>query len=288
MRIFITVIFHIFIFGTLVCQKDNIIYLYKDSSERDRPAMFHFPPKTHSTGAAVLIFPGGGYQGLAMDHEGFDVANWFAEQGTTAFVVRYSLGKFDGSGHRHPDMLNDAKRAMRMVRSNADTYKILPDLIGVMGFSAGGHLASTLCTHFDDGDPNAQEIVEKISCLPNFCILGYPVIKMKGENTHWGSRRFLLGPTPKQTDIDELSNENHVSVATPPTFIFTTSDDKIVPVENSLAYFSALKSKGIPAELHVFEHGDHGKGLLVDDFALKQWSGLLQNWLIRWKIINIK
>lgn len=267
-------------------QAADTIFLYKQKNGQDDPAMFAYKPKGIATKAAVIIIPGGGYQGLAMDHEGLQVAQWYADRGCFAYVLRYSLGKFDGSGHKHPQMLQDAKRALRLARHHADKYGYSQDLIGIMGFSAGGHLASTLATHSDSGDPLAKDDIDKISSLPNFCVLGYPVINMDSDYTHWGSRRFLLGPTPDLEDIQFLSNEKHVTVSTPPTFIFTTGDDNVVPVQNSVSYYLALRSKGIPAELHIFEHGNHGLGLLVDDFAIRQWASLLENWLIRWKVLR--
>ncbi|HHH49371.1 MAG TPA: alpha/beta hydrolase [Saprospiraceae bacterium] len=264
------------------------MFLYENRQTAGEPALFINLAKTNPTKAAVLIIPGGGYTMIAMSHEGNKVAEWFNERGVHAFILRYSLGKFDGSGSKHPDMINDAKRAFRIIRSNAGKWGIDKNKIGVMGFSAGGHLASTLCTHFDDGNKNATDIIERESCLPNFCILAYPVITMEDSFTHWGSRRFLLGPTPSKKDIHELSNETQVSGITPPTFLFHTSDDKSVPVQNSIAYYLALRKYGIPVEMHIFEHGNHGVGLVVDDFALKQWSSLLENWLTRWKVIDKK
>ena len=236
----------------------------------------------------VLIMPGGGYQLLAMDHEGEVVAKWFQERGVNAIILEYSLGKFDGSGSKHPTMLNDAKRAMRILRSNAKRWNIDSNKIAVMGFSAGGHLASTLATHSDSGNSAAADPIEHFSCVPNLCILSYPVIMMDGPYTHWGSRRFLLGPTPNSKDILSLSNENQVNVTTPPTILFHTSDDASVPVQNSVYYYLALRELGIPAEMHIFEHGKHGVGLIVDDFGLSQWESLLENWLVRWKWIEAK
>ena len=267
-------------------QTGEELFLHDGRHAEGDPAIFVNLAKSNPTKAAVLIIPGGGYTMIAMSHEGNKVAEWFNQRGVHAFILRYSLGKFDGSGSKHPDMINDAKRAFRMIRSNAEKWGIDKNKIGVMGFSAGGHLAATLCTHFDNGNKEATDIIEQESCLPNFGILAYPVITMEETFTHWGSRRFLLGPTPSQKDIQNLSNEKQVSGITPPTFIFHTSDDKAVPVQNSLAYYMALRKFGIPVEMHIFEHGNHGVGLVVDDFALKQWSALLENWLMRWKMID--
>ena len=285
MRI-ITIILCAFFIFPLYGQNGKIKYLYKNREKENDPVLLIRLAEKSESGAAVMICPGGGYTMLAMDHEGEQVAKWFNERGVHAFILKYSLGKFDGSGAKHPDMINDAKRAFRIIRSGALKWNIDPDKIGVMGFSAGGHLAATLCTHFDDGNKLAEDIIERESCLPNFCILAYPVITMEGPDAHWGSRRFLLGPTPSRKDISDLSNEKHVSAITPPTFIFHTGDDASVPVQNSIDYYHALRKYGIPAELHIFEHGRHGVGLVVEDEALGQWQWLLENWLKRWKVIQ--
>ncbi len=260
------------------------LYNYNNPSKNDPALYINMAKKVKATGAAILICPGGGYVMEAFDHEGDQIADWFNEHGVHAFILKYSLGKFDGSGSKHPDMMHDVKRAFRIIRANAKKWKIDPNKIGVMGFSAGGHLASTLATHFDDGNPESDDDIEKMSCLPNFCILAYPVIMMKGEYTHWGSRRFLLGPTPTKSDVDLLSNDEHVSELTPPTFLFATSDDNVVPVQNTIHYYLALRKYGIPCEMHIFEHGKHGVGLAQDDKTLHQWVGLLEDWLVRWKV----
>lgn len=268
-------------------QSSERIPLYDDSSETG-PAIYLHLVQSQEPRPTVLVIPGGGYQMLAMDHEGTAVAKWFNEKGVNAIILEYSLGEFDGSGSKHPAMLNDAKRAMRYIRNNAKQWNVNPDMIAVIGFSAGGHLASTLSTHSDSGNLEADLAIDRQSCVPNLCILFYPVIMMEGPNTHWGSRRFLLGPTPDLKDVQSLSNDQHVNVTTPPTILFHTSDDAVVPVQNSINYYLALRKIGIPSEMHIFEHGAHGKGLVVDDFALGQWSDLLENWLTRWKWIDSK
>ena len=280
---FLISIFCFFYIFPLFAQGGEEIFLYENNKAEGAPAIFVHLAKKNKNGAAVMICPGGGYTMLAIDHEGEEIAKWFNERGIHAFILRYSLGKFDGSGAKHPDMINDAKRGFRIIRSRAKEWKIDADKIGVIGFSAGGHLAATLCTHFDNGNKIAKDTVEQVSCLPNFCILAYPVIMMKGEYTHWGSRRFLLGPTPSAKDIADLSNDKKVTAITPPTFIFHTSDDKVVPVQNSVNYYLALRKHGIPAEMHIFEHGKHGVGLATDDKTLSQWTTLLEDWLKRWK-----
>lgn len=235
---------------------------------------------------AILIFPGGGYTVHSFEYEGTDIADWYNERGTHAFVLAYRLGEFDGSGNRHPAMLNDAKRAMRTIRANAKKWGVDPNKIGVMGFSAGGHMAAMISTHFDDGNPAGKDSIEHFSSLPNFSVLAYPVITMNNEYTHWGSRRFLLGPTPSQADIDYISVQDHIKGQTPPTFLFHTSDDKAVPVQNSIQYYLALRELGIPAEMHIYEHGKHGVGMAANDDGLKSWMTLLENWLGRWGMID--
>lgn len=273
----------LFLANIIIAQVGDRLFLYEDQENEDSPSIYVNLVDTDDNLPTVLILPGGGYQGLAMEHEGVDVVNWFLERGVHAILLQYSLGKFDGSGNKHPQMIHDAQRAMRIIRHKASEWNVNPNMIAVLGFSAGGHLASTLATHSDSGNVSATDPIEKLSCVPNLCILNYPVIMMEGSDSHWGSRRFLLGPTPRIEDIKELSNEQHVNVATPPTILFHTSDDPVVPVENSVNYYLALREKGIPAEMHIFEHGAHGVGLIIDDYGLSQWESLLENWLVRWK-----
>ena len=280
------IISFLFVANLLQAQIGDKFFLYEGQEEENSPCLYLNLIPSEKNLPTVLILPGGGYQGLAMQHEGEDVVNWFLERGVHAIILQYSLGKFDGSGNKHPQMINDAKQAMRIIRQHSDSWGVNSDMIAVMGFSAGGHLASTLSTHADSGEPNAEEDIKKYSSIPNLCILSYPVIMMDGPWTHWGSRRFLLGPTPSSTDIHDLSNEKQVSVLTPPTILFHTSDDSAVPVQNSVEYYLALRKYGIPAEMHIFEHGKHGLGLIIDDPSLSQWEGLLENWLIKWKWIT--
>lgn len=252
------------------------------------PVMYRFSLDANEKKPAVLIFPGGGYRILSLDYEGFQVAKWYNERGVNAFVLKYRLGKFDGSGFKHPDMLNDGIRAMQLIRSNADNWKIDAMKVGVMGFSAGGHMAAMLSTHFKDADLASENPLEQVSSLPNFCVLAYPVISMNDKYTHWGSRRFLLGPVPNQVDMDYLSAQDQVKSQTPPTFIFQTSDDKSVPVQNAVHYYLALREEGIPAELHIFEHGPHGVGLASGNERLSVWTELLEQWLTNWGVFPAK
>ena len=220
-----------------------------------------------SVGTAVVVCPGGGYGALAMDHEGRQVAEWLNGLGVSAFVLKYRLGP----RYHHPAMMQDVQQAIRTVRSRAAEFKVRPDRIGVWGFSAGGHLASTAATHFETKDG--------VSSRPDFAILGYPVITMKDPYTHKGSRRNLLGENPDPTLVDLMSNETQVTAQTPPAFIFFTTDDQAVPVENGILFYQALHKAGVPAEIHIFETGRHGVGLAPNDPALSWWPKLLAEWL---------
>lgn len=251
---------------------------------KDKPSLFIYKaPNDAATGAAVLVCPGGGYSHLAMDHEGHDIARWFNSMGITAFVLKYRLG---GDDYRHPIMLNDAKRAIRMIRNNAKEYGVDPNKIGVMGFSAGGHLASTLGTHYDSGIKNANNDIDKTNSRPNFMILIYPVISLNSKFTHRGSRQFLLGPNPDASLVDSLSNETQINSMTPPTFLVHSTDDKVVPPENSIYFYLALRENNVPAEMHIYEYGGHGYGMAPDDPILHSWTDRCQDWLARMKYAN--
>ncbi|MBS1786206.1 MAG: alpha/beta hydrolase [Acidobacteria bacterium] len=248
----------------------------KGSAPEDIPSIqLYSAPADKASGAAIVVCPGGGYGGLA-PHEGHDVAVWLNSIGVTAVVLKYRLGRF---GYRHPVMLQDAQRAIRTTRAKAAEWKIDPNRVGIMGFSAGGHLSSTAATHFDAGDPNAADSIEKQSSRPDVAILCYPVITMTDPFAHVGSRKNLLGDNPSQELIDLLSNEKQVTDKTPPTFIFHTEDDKGVPVENSLMFAAALRKAKVPYEMHIYETGRHGVGLAKDIPALSTWPKLLENWL---------
>ena len=216
----------------------------------------YLPDATNATGAAMVICPGGGYQHLA-PHEGNDYALWLNQHGVTCFVLKYRLGS---NGYRHPAMLNDVARAVRWVRAHADTYKVDVKRVGIMGSSAGGHLAATLLTHFDDGNASSADLIERQSSRPDLGILCYAVITM-GEFTHKGSHYFLLGSNAPPELVEELSNELHVTTNTPPCFIWTTFEDKTVPMENSLMFATALRKNHVPFDLHIYEKGGHGMGL---------------------------
>ena len=215
-----------------------------------------FPSQETATGAAIIICPGGGYAHLA-PHEGEGYAHWLNENGIAAFVLKYRLGS---DGYRHPAMLQDAARAVRLVRANAAGWRIDPNRLGIIGSSAGGHLASTLLTHFDAGDSNAVDVVERQSSRPDLGILCYAVISL-GEFAHQGSKRNLLGTNAPTELVRELSNELRVTRQTPPCFIWHTFEDKTVPVENSLQFAAALRQAGVPFDLHIYQKGGHGLGL---------------------------
>lgn len=233
----------------------------------------YLPDPASATGTAIVICPGGGYGALA-DHEGEGYAKWLASHGVAAFVLKYRLGT---SGYRHPIMLQDAARALRTVRANTCQWGVNPARIGVMGSSAGGHLASTLLTHFDAGDPKATDPIDRASSRPDFGILCYAVITL-GIQTHGGSRDNLLGENAAPELIELLSNEKQVTPQTPPCFIWHTGEDNAVPVENSMLFASALRENGVPFDLHIFQKRDHGIGLLDPD-SPHPWAADCLFWL---------
>jgi acetyl esterase/lipase len=216
----------------------------------------YFAPPSKATGAAFIICPGGAY-GWLSPQEGVHYALWMNEQGITGFVLKYRLGS---NGYKHPAMMQDAQRAIRYVRSKAKEWRLDPNKIGIIGSSAGGHLASTALTHFDAGDPGAVDPIDRMSSRPDLGILCYPVITM-GPNTHTGSKRNLLGDAPDPNVVESLSNEKQVRDDTPPTFILHTYDDAAVKVENSMEFAAALRRHGVPFALHIYSKGSHGMGL---------------------------
>ena len=239
------------------------------------PTMSVFlPEKSKATGAAVLICPGGGYGILAASHEGSDLARWFNDRGIAGIVLKYRLPNEKAMTRQHEVPLMDAMQAMKLIRKNAADWAIDKDKIGVMGFSAGGHLASTLSTHYHRGEKGTD------LAKPDFSILIYPVITFTQLNTHIGSRRNLLGPDSSATLIQYYSNELQVDEKTPPAFLVHSEDDKAVPVENSINYYLALKKYNIPAEVHLYPEGGHGYGLRTDGKgSLAGWPVALDGWL---------
>lgn len=250
----------------------------KGSSSNDIPTLTpYLPDPARRTGAAMVICPGGGYGGLAA-HEGHDYAEFLRREGIACFVLRYRLGS---AGYRHPIMLGDAARAVRRVRHDAEQYRVDPKRIGIMGSSAGGHLASTLLTHFDAGSPDAIDPVDRLSSRPDLGVLCYAVITL-GEFTHQGSKKNLLGDSPDPALVELLSNEKQVTPTTPPTFLWHTWEDQAVPVENSLQFAAALRKAKVPFDLHVYQQGRHGIGLQAKppEFAgAHPWAGDLLFWL---------
>jgi acetyl esterase/lipase len=241
----------------------------------DVPTVTIFLPEKNSTRTGVIIAPGGGYQHLAMAHEGVDVARWLNAHGVAAFVLKYRLGPV----YRHPVELGDAQRAIRLVRLHAAEYGIAPDHLGMWGFSAGGHLAATAGTHYDAGNAASTDEIERQGSRPDFLILAYPVITLMTPNAHGSSRKMLLGDTPTQALLENLSDETQVTKDTPPTFLFATTDDPVVPVANSVAFYSALVKAGVPVEMHLFQHGSHGVGLAEGNPLLSAWPDLLLKWM---------
>jgi acetyl esterase/lipase len=252
-------------FAAAQAQSTNSFPLWADGApgalgkaDKDIPTLTPFwPDPAKTTGAALVICPGGGYGGLA-PHEGADYARFMSEHGIAGFVLKYRLGS---AGYRHPAMLQDAARAVRTIRARAGEWKIDPKRVGIMGSSAGGHLASTLLTHFDAGKSDSEDVIERQSSRPDLGILCYPVVTLLDPLAHKGSRKNLLGDDPSPELVKELSNELQVTKDTPPCFIWHTYEDNGVLVENSLQFAAALRKAGVPFDLHIYEKGKHGIGL---------------------------
>lgn len=267
---------------TAAAQAPQVISLWEGGApgalgdaDSDKPRITVYRAGRSAAGTGIIVAPGGGYAALALDHEGRQVAALFNAMGVSAFVLEYRLGP----RYHHPTQLGDAQRAIRIVRARAEELGIGRDRIGMMGFSAGGHLTATAGTHFDEGKPDASDPIERVSSRPDFLILGYPVISFDPAIAHAGSVRNLLGDKPDPKLIELLSNELQVTAQTPPTFLFHTTADAGVPVENSVRFYLALRKAKVPAEMHVFENGPHGVGLALWDPALSTWPTLLSNWL---------
>jgi acetyl esterase/lipase len=240
----------------------------------DRPTIDAYLPAANPTHSAVLVIPGGSYHDVVADREGAEPAQWLAQRGVAAFVLHYRVAPY-----RYPVPIADGERAMRLVRSHAADFGFSPDHLGAWGFSAGGHLASVLATLFDNGVPASPDAIEHMSDRPDFVILAYPVITMKSEFAHPGSRQNLLGPVPDPALVALLSTEDHVTPMSPPAFVFTTNDDDVVPSQNSMFYVAACQRAGVPVEFHMFEHGHHGVGLAAQLLGLRLWSSLLESWM---------
>lgn len=246
-------------------------------AENDIPWMTpYLPAKDKATGTAIVVCPGGGYAHIAMEHEGKAVAEWLNGIGVAAFVLKY---RHHGTGYGHPAPLLDVQRALRVVRSRAEEFGIKPDRIGVMGFSAGGHLACSSGTHFVPGVSSAEDPVDRVSSRPDFMVLVYPVITFTESFMHRGSRNNLIGEKPDEGLIVDLSNERQVTDKTPPTFLVHTDEDRGVPSENSISFYLALRKAKVPAEMHIFEKGPHGFGVGKPELAASKWPDLCETWM---------
>lgn len=247
----------------------------KGTTDKDQPSITVFVPEERANGTAVLICPGGGYAMEAMDKEGYQVAEWLNSLGVTAFVLKYRHGE----RYQYPAPMQDAKHAMKLIRSRSEKWSIDPHRLGILGFSAGGHLASTVGTHWmHQIIPNEYTALEA-SSRPDFMILIYPVITMKDAFTHQGSKRMLLGEDPDADLVRLLSNEEQVTDQTPPTFLVHGTNDEAVPVQNSLTFYQALHAQKVPVEMHLFGEGPHGFGLAKEDLELSIWTTLCENWM---------
>ena len=241
----------------------------------------YLPHESINTGAAVVICPGGGYKIEAMDHEGYDIAEWLKLKGIAGIVLKYRLP----NGHDEIPS-GDARRAVRIVRMNAKEWGINPDKIGIAGSSAGGHLASTVGTRFDIGNKKSSVPIEQVSCRPDFMLLLYPVISFNEEFGHMGSRKNLIGEGNDWKLVEKYSNELHVTTQTPSTFLILADDDKAVPPQNSIEFYLALKKNNVPAEMHIFQKGGHGFGIRKNNIPADNWSNLFFDWLIAIKIVE--
>jgi acetyl esterase/lipase len=252
----------------------DIVSLYEKVTD---PSLTVFlPPADKATGTAVLICPGGGYGVLAFDHEGFAIARWLNSNGIAGIILKYRLPSDMIMKDKSVGPLQDAQEAMRIIRRNAPQWNINKHRIGVIGFSAGGHLASTLSTHFAE---KVYDVKDTVSARPDFSLLIYPVVTFDSTFTHAGTRQNLIGDKPSEYTIRYFSNELRITRNTPPAFLVHSADDKVVPVKNSIVYFEALVRNNIPAEMHIFEKGGHGYGLAINRETESAWPDLCLSWL---------
>jgi len=249
----------------------------KGDSDNDKPTLtIYLPSPDQATGAAVVVCPGGGYGGLASTYEGNEIAQWLNSFGVAGFVLKY---RHKGTGYQHPAPLDDAQRAIRTVRARASEFHVDPARIGILGFSAGGHLASSAGTHFDQGKADAKDAIDRAGCRPDFLVLCYPVISFVAPTMHQGSKKNLLGENPDPKLVEHMSSELQFTSDTPPTFLWHTDADSGVPPENSVLFYLALRKAKVPAELHVFEKGRHGLGLAQKEPGTRAWPDLAQAWM---------
>ena len=249
------------------------------TSPADNPSlMLYLPEAETAVGSAIVICPGGGYARLAMGYEAHEICRWLNSIGVAGIILDY---RHRGKGYSHPAPLHDAQRAIRTMRARAGEWKLRPNRIGIMGFSAGGHLASSAATHFDLGDPGSNDFVERVSCRPDFMVLGYPLISLTTEYVDKGTMHNLLGPSPSAEMRELFSNEKQVTRETPSTVLFHTGDDRPTAPENSVLFYLALRRAGIPAEIHIFEKGRHGLGLGQGLPGVSRWPELCEIWMRR-------
>lgn len=250
--------------------------------DQDRPYFEYFKANPDSAnGSAILVCPGGAYTSLADQHEGKDVAKFYNQYGFDAFVLHYRLNVFDQSGHRFPDQYRDVTTAMRIIKSRAKEWKLDPERVGIIGFSAGGHLASMCATMHLPANRKSKNVLEQWSSRPAFALLIYPVITLSGAPAHNYSREMLLGKNPDNERVDSLSTQNRVNTHTPPTFLVYANDDDAVPPENGILFYQALRKNNIPVSLHIYDHGGHGFGMAPKDDVLNTWPWLSVRWLDR-------
>ena len=256
--------------------------LAKGKAKADIPTLtVYLPLADKATGAAVVICPGGGYGGLAMDHEGHQVARWLNSLGVAGVILKYRVAPY-----RHPAPLLDAQRALRYTRAHAKEWGIDAKRVGILGFSAGGHLASTAATQFDAGKKDTTDAIDKENCRPDFAVLVYPVITLTGKFAHGGSRDNLLGRGADSKLIASLCSQKRVTAETPPTFLVHTTEDRGVPPENSILFYEALRAAKVPAEMHIYEKGRHGLGLGQPGTAFASWPRRCADWLAARKILS--
>ncbi len=249
----------------------------KGEREGDKPSLtIYLPSKENATGAAVVICPGGGYGHLSMDREGHQIAQRLNSIGVAGFILKY---RHQGVGYGHPAPLQDAQRAIRIVRSRSKEWGIDPSRIGIMGFSAGGHLASSAGTHSQNNYYEPSDAIDESSCRPDFMILLYPVITLADSYTHRGSRENLLGDNPEAKLVENLSNETQVTLKTPPTFLVHSDQDKSVPAENSIYFYLALRKAGVSAEMHIYQHGSHGTAIEEKFGVISSWPDRCDDWM---------
>jgi len=246
------------------------------TTPEDIPAVEVFLPAANPMRSAVVICPGGGYRQLSIDNEGENVAHWLTDRGVAAVVLRYRLGP----RYHHPIEIGDAQRSLRYVRAHADQFGIDKNKLGIWGFSAGGHLAATAGTHFDSGNASATDPIDRESSRPDFMVLSYAVITFEPPYANMGTRSTLLGDHPDSNLVTLLSNEQQVTHETPPAFIFHTSDDPSVSAANAVMMYQALVNKGVPAELHIYQHGPHASGLAQRFPQLRGWTDQLMHWMV--------